>query len=50
VFNPIEGVFSIVKRHYYKFLDISRSFDQVTVSHINAFLKHSLSAISSNCE
>jgi transposase len=50
VFNPIEGVFSIVKRHYYKFLDINRSFDQVTARHIGAFLKHSLSVISSNSE
>ena len=50
VFNPIEGVFSIVKRNYYKFLDIKNSFKQVNHTHIIAFFKHSLSAVSSASE
>jgi transposase len=46
VFNPIEGVFSIVKRHYSKCMDIVSSFNIVTNTHIKAFFKHSFNAIS----
>jgi len=46
VFNPIEGVFSIVKRHYSKCMDIVSSFNIVTNTHIKAFFKYSFNAIS----
>ena len=39
-FNPIEGVFSVVKRHYYKHGDISRAFDIVSSAHCSAFFGH----------
>lgn len=42
VFNPIEGVFSIVKRNYYKFMDITQAFKSVTNTHINSFFNHSM--------
>lgn len=41
-FNPIEGVFSIVKRSYYKTGSIEDSFSRVTSKHIEAFFKDSL--------
>ena len=47
VFNPIEGVFSIVKRHYAKYMDIISSFGIVTNNHIKAFFKYSFNAINS---
>jgi len=40
-FNPIEGVFSVVKRHYYKTGNIDDSFSQVTSKHVEAFFKDS---------
>ena len=40
-FNPIEGIFSIVKRHYYKSGDIEESFDRVTTSHCQSFFADS---------
>jgi transposase len=47
-FNPIEGVFSIVKRLYYKSGDIECLFSQVTPGHIEAFFKDSLKKIDFN--
>jgi transposase len=44
IFNPIEGVFSIVKRHYQKFLNIEDAFNSVSDSHIQAFFKGSFKA------
>jgi transposase len=41
-FNPIEGVFSIVKRRYYCCYDIQSSFDAVTEDHCASFFKKSL--------
>lgn len=46
IFNPIEGVFSIVKRHYKKIKSIEKSFGIVTDYHIRSFFKMSFSAIS----
>lgn len=40
-FNPIEGVFSVVKRHYYKHGDILAAFQAVQPSHCSAFFNHS---------
>lgn len=45
VFNPIEGVFSIVKRNYYKFMNIKDAFACVTNFHINSFFNHSFSSV-----
>ena len=47
-FNPIEGVFSIVKRSYYKSGSIEDSFSKVTSKHIEAFFKDSLKKIDIN--
>jgi transposase len=44
-FNPIEGVFSIVKREFYKHGDISRSFDAVKTTHCQSFFKKSFETI-----
>jgi transposase len=44
VFNPIEGVFSIVKREYQKVMNIHSSFIKVSLDHIKSFFKHSFSA------
>ena len=41
-FNPIEGIFSIVKRAFYKDLSIDESFGKVTTSHCNSFFNKSL--------
>ena len=41
-FNPIEEVFSIVKRHYYKCLNVQDSFQIVTSKHCHAFFRHSM--------
>jgi transposase len=43
-FNPIEieGIFSIIKRAYYKQLSIDDSIKTVTSQHLQAFFKHSL--------
>lgn len=40
-FNPIEGVFSVVKRHYYKYGSISQAFEAVQESHCASFFRHS---------
>ena len=45
VFNPIEGVFSVVKRNYYKFMDINKAFSCVNSNHINSFFNHSMNAV-----
>jgi transposase len=42
-FNPVEGVFSIAKRDYYKHGSIDKAFEAVTCNHIQAFFKASLS-------
>lgn len=36
-FNPIEGVFSIIKRDFYKHQDIVKAFGTITSSHCKAF-------------
>lgn len=41
-FNPIEGVFSIVKRSFYKGNSIDQAFNSVTNTHITAFMQNSL--------
>lgn len=41
-FNPVEGIFSIVKRHFYKHGDIEASFNAVQQMHIHAFFDKSL--------
>jgi len=46
VFNPIEGVFSIVKRCYQKCRSIEKSFENVTNNHLVKFFKQSFDAIS----
>jgi transposase len=46
IFNPIEGVFSIVKRHYQKNLNINDAFLAVTDQHIESFFRYSFSATS----
>ena len=38
-FNPVEEVFSVVKRHYYKNGNIADAFGIVTSDHCNAFFK-----------
>ena len=40
-FNPIEGVFSIVKRHFYKDNTIEESYNNVKQCHFEAFFKKS---------
>ena len=42
-FNPIEGVFSIVKRQFYTGKSIDESFAAVTRGHLAAFMNKSLS-------
>lgn len=46
-FNPIEGVFSIVKRHFYIHGSIEEAFHKVTSRHTNAFFDKSFSLKSS---
>ncbi len=41
-FNPVEGVFSIAKRAYYKHGSIARAMQAVTPRHVQAFFRHSL--------
>lgn len=41
-FNPIEGIFSIIKRHYYKTLHIEESIAFVKEHHCRSFFKQSL--------
>jgi len=40
-FNPIEGVFSVVKRHFYKHGRIPASFESVTNQHVTNFFTKS---------
>lgn len=42
-FNPIEGVFSVVKRHYYAHGSIDNALQVVSTRHANAFFQKSLS-------
>lgn len=44
-FNPIELCFSVVKRHYYKTLDIERSFQMLTTQNCRSFFNKSLKVI-----
>ena len=46
-FNPIEGVFSVVKRHFYMHRCIDGAFRTVTNRHVNAFFDKSFSLQSS---
>jgi transposase len=41
-YNPIEGCFSIVKRHYAITQNITESFSALTQQHAAAFYRHSL--------
>ena len=41
-FQPIEGVFSIMKRNYYKGLSIDDSINSVTSEHCRAFFNQSM--------
>jgi transposase len=41
-FNPIEGVFSIMKRCYYRYRDIDRSINSVSVAHCRSFMRNSM--------
>ena len=41
-FNPIEGIFSIIKRVWYAQASIDNAFYRVTSAHANAFFKQSL--------
>lgn len=44
-FNPIEGVFSIVKREFYRHGNIARSFDAVNSYHCSSFFKKSFETV-----
>jgi len=46
-FNPIEGVFSVVKRHFYKHRVIDDAFRAITTEHLHAFFDKSFSIQSS---
>jgi len=46
-FNPIEGVFSVVKRHFYVHRSIERAFETVTFRHTDAFFRKSFTLRSS---
>ena len=46
IFNPIEGVFSIIKRQYQKCMEIEESLKIVTNNHIKSFFRQSFNAIS----
>lgn len=41
-FNPIEGIFSVVKRHFYKHQDRDAAFRSVEPRHAEAFFRHAL--------
>lgn len=41
-FNPVEGVFSVIKRHFYRQGDVVESFRSVTSAHLSAFFRHSM--------
>ena len=41
-YNPIEGIFSIVKRHYYIHSSIQDAFNSVTSEHYRAFFRKAL--------
>jgi transposase len=40
-FNPIEGMFSIIKRHFYKHASIDDAFDALKPHHATAFFDQS---------
>ena len=42
-FNPIEGAFSIAKRHFYAYRDLEAGLQAVTSRHVRAFFRKSLS-------
>lgn len=41
-YNPIEGIFSIVKRHYYSHQDVVSAFNSVEKRHLVAFFRSSM--------
>ena len=45
-FNPIEGVFSVVKRDFYKNGNIKQAFQGVTKKQLKAFFDHSMRIVS----
>jgi transposase len=48
-FNPVELCFSVVKRHYYKTLDIKTSFQMLTTQHCKSFFDRSLKITNGPC-
>ena len=42
-FNPIEGVFSVVKRHFYQHSDVAAAYGAVKVAHVTSFFRKSFS-------
>jgi len=46
-FNPIEGVFSIIKRRYYQTFNVNTAFEDVSERHIQAFFHKSFCTRSS---
>jgi transposase len=48
-FNPIELCFSVVKRHYYKTLDIEKSFQMLTTKHCESLFDRSLKITNGPC-
>lgn len=44
-FNPIEGIFSIIKRRFYKNMNIEESFQNIDPSIFKSFFKKSLNCI-----
>ena len=44
IFNAIEGIFSVVKRQYYKCFSIEQSFNVLTQLHIDSFYNYSMNA------
>ena len=49
-FNPIEGCFSIVKRHYPVVQNVKTAFNSLTVKHFEAFFRRSLSSTGIDCD
>ena len=42
-FNPIEGMFSIIKRHFYKYASIDNALNALNPHHANSFFRQSFS-------
>jgi transposase/predicted transcriptional regulator len=45
IFNPIEGIFSIIKRNYYKCKSIQESLENILESHLTSFFRYSMNSI-----